>query len=467
MVHWHMRYGNTCFDDLINNTNYAMWYPTFAVEGTTMEKVADGYAEGAEMMGAMMLASQGSIVPAERIYGLARHMEAAVTALHDASLVVEVAMDEPEKNKEGIQKAVGSILGFASGLEQRRVELHDLTEGLEGEHVEAIHKESEKFKEPVDKLFTYANQLDGFKEEPAKNAEKIHELAGKIHIHVHQGLEGPSRKIVRRSKALGYEAPESGKEIVWEYTTEKNAYCVQRLENGNTLIVSGGDNWSTIEVTQDNEIVWEYPAVAFNARRLPNGNTLIAEMKKKGKPGHVTEASQDKEIIWQYSGDFSPYNAVRLPNRNTVFSDDKNSRIVEVTPEKEIVWEYTDLIRVGCVQVLPNGNILTVETRDTENYTDTRLIEITRDKEIIWEFSGFDAMFGSVQRLPNGNTVITDSDRTKKENPRIIEVAPDGEIVWEYTDFDLVYPWGVHRLPNGNTLIADGRTPRVIELGTP
>jgi Zn/Cd-binding protein ZinT len=58
MVHWHMRYGNTSFDDLINNTSYAIWYPTFAVEGTTMETVADGYAEGAEMMGGMMLAGQ-------------------------------------------------------------------------------------------------------------------------------------------------------------------------------------------------------------------------------------------------------------------------------------------------------------------------------------------------------------------------------------------------------------------------
>ena len=58
MVHFHMRYGNTSFDDLINNTNYAMWWPTFGVEGTTAEEVADGFAEGAEMMGYMMLASQ-------------------------------------------------------------------------------------------------------------------------------------------------------------------------------------------------------------------------------------------------------------------------------------------------------------------------------------------------------------------------------------------------------------------------
>jgi zinc transport system substrate-binding protein len=56
LVHFHMRYGDTSFDDLINNPAYAMWYPTLSVEGTTVEDVVDGYAEGAEMMGAMMLA---------------------------------------------------------------------------------------------------------------------------------------------------------------------------------------------------------------------------------------------------------------------------------------------------------------------------------------------------------------------------------------------------------------------------
>jgi len=57
MVHFHMRYGDTGFDDLIYNVNYGMWYPTLGVEGTTVEDVVAGYAEGAEMMGAMMVAS--------------------------------------------------------------------------------------------------------------------------------------------------------------------------------------------------------------------------------------------------------------------------------------------------------------------------------------------------------------------------------------------------------------------------
>jgi hypothetical protein len=459
-----MRYGNTSFDDLINNTDYAMWYPTFAVEGTTMETVADGYAEGAEMMGAMMLASHGSIVPAERIYGLARHLEAAVIAVHDDGVhVIEDAKGEFEKHEVEIQQAIESIRGSAHGVEQRRAELHDLTEGLEGEHVEVIHEiTGEDYKELVDKLLALAHELDGLKDDPVANEGKILEIAGKLHGHLHAGVDGPPRRMVRHAEALGYEAPESGKEIIWKY--DAGAVFVQRLENGNTLIT--GDK-RVIEVTPDKEIVWEYPAVTYSARRLPNGNTLIAG--DFGRPiANVTEVTPDKTILWQYRGDFIPSGADRLPNGNTVIADPKYHRVFEVTPDKEIVWEYTDLVYMWKLQVLPNGNMLTIETRDKENCTDTRVVEINRDKEIVWEYTDlFDAPYGYAQRLPNGNTVIADTDRNRKGYPRVIEVTPYGEIVWEYTDIDLTYPCGVHRSENGNTLIADSNFPRVIEVGIP
>ena len=41
----------------------------------------------------------------------------------------------------------------------------------------------------------------------------------------------------------------------------------------------------------------------------------------------------------------------------------------------------------------------------------------------------FSALFGASQRLPNGNTLITESD-----DGRAIEVAPDGQIVWEFNN---------------------------------
>jgi hypothetical protein len=52
-------------------------------------------------------------------------------------------------------------------------------------------------------------------------------------------------------------------------------------------------------------------------------------------------------------------------------------------------------------------------------------------QQIRWSWGGTDAqplfskILGSVQRLPNGNTLITESDAG-----RVLEVTPDGDIVW-------------------------------------
>jgi len=54
---------------------------------------------------------------------------------------------------------------------------------------------------------------------------------------------------------------------------------------------------------------------------------------------------------------------------------------------------------------------------------------------IVWEYKGdeknkfFSLASGSCQRLPNGNTLITESDRG-----RVFEVTPQGQIVWEYVN---------------------------------
>lgn len=61
----------------------------------------------------------------------------------------------------------------------------------------------------------------------------------------------------------------------------------------------------------------------------------------------------------------------------------------------------------------------------------SRVIEYdTERSEIVWSFTEpdfFSESEGAQQRLPNGNTLITESD-----NGRLIEVTRDGRIVWEY-----------------------------------
>ena len=67
-------------------------------------------------------------------------------------------------------------------------------------------------------------------------------------------------------------------------------------------------------------------------------------------------------------------------------------------------------------------------------YNYSRVIEVDRvTKEIVWEYRDdpphafFSAYISGAQRLPNGNTLITEG-----AYGRIFEVTPELEVVWEY-----------------------------------
>ncbi len=83
--------------------------------------------------------------------------------------------------------------------------------------------------------------------------------------------------------------------------------------------------------------------------------------------------------------------------------------------------------------VLPTGNLLVFDNTGIDR-DHSRVIEIDpRDGSIAWRYGGqpgeelASRTLGSAARLPNGNTLITESERG-----RAIEVTPDKRIVWEY-----------------------------------
>ena len=65
------------------------------------------------------------------------------------------------------------------------------------------------------------------------------------------------------------------------------------------------------------------------------------------------------------------------------------------------------------------------------------------NKEVVWEKTGL-AHPQDAERLPNGNTLIAETDLIVPN--RIIEINPDGDIVW-ILDEDFKYPVDVERLP--------------------
>jgi hypothetical protein len=118
---------------------------------------------------------------------------------------------------------------------------------------------------------------------------------------------------------------------------------------------------------------------------------------------------------------------------NILISIKNINAIAILDPEKEdIVWAYgpNNMTLQHQPTLLENGNILVFDN----GIKYSRVVELNPlSFKVIWEFAGdernifFSATCGSNQRLPNGNTLITESD-----NGRAFEVNLEGEIVWEF-----------------------------------
>ena len=86
--------------------------------------------------------------------------------------------------------------------------------------------------------------------------------------------------------------------------------------------------------------------------------------------------------------------------------------------------------------LLENGNILVFDNGNRRRYS--RVVEFNpASREVVWNFTAeppssfFDFWGGANQRLPNGNTLITDSVKG-----RVFELTKDFQIAWEFYNPD-------------------------------
>jgi len=101
---------------------------------------------------------------------------------------------------------------------------------------------------------------------------------------------------------------------------------------------------------------------------------------------------------------------------------------------RRLVWSWGpgEISGPHDATVLPNGNILLYDNGLGRDWS--RVVELDPlARKIVWEYRAprphdfYSASRGSNQRLPNGNTLISESDRG-----RAFEVTAAGEIVWEF-----------------------------------
>ena len=121
------------------------------------------------------------------------------------------------------------------------------------------------------------------------------------------------------------------------------------------------------------------------SRKLVNGNYLVPQLLDKV----VREYTPDGKVVWEAKTPDWPFTAIRLDNGNTLVGCTVGNLVVEFDPKGEIVWKVTndDLpgkpISDACgVQRLPNGN--TVITSYRASGDQIKLTEVTPDKEIVW-----------------------------------------------------------------------------------
>ena len=126
------------------------------------------------------------------------------------------------------------------------------------------------------------------------------------------------------------------------------------------------------------------------------------------------------------------------------------------------LWGPTNISRQHHPTLLPSGRILLFDNGQSAS----QIIELDPlTSAVVWRYAPLEGFYsetrGSVQRLPNGNTLITESD------PGVVfEVTPGGETVWRYlnpltTAEGLREPiWRMTRIDPQKLSFLDPPTPR-------
>ena len=244
------------------------------------------------------------------------------------------------------------------------------------------------------------------------------------------------------------------------------------------LLWHGGDFY---EATPNGDIVWRYqdPMHHHDAQWLANGNLLYCAMEIMpkaysdrivgGSAAHdladgnfygdvIKEVNRQGEVVWLWKSwehlvieDFPVHpifdryhwplinglgvtrsGEILMSLRTTsgvIRVDRQTKKLTGAIKHPLVSQQHTPTeLGNGNVLVFDNGNL-----RPGVTSPSSRIVEFDRNGHVVWEYfdpmrpAFFSPYMGAAQRLPNGNTHITES-----ASGRLFDVTPEGEVVWEY-----------------------------------
>ncbi|MBM4054827.1 MAG: aryl sulfotransferase [Planctomycetes bacterium] len=227
--------------------------------------------------------------------------------------------------------------------------------------------------------------------------------------------------------------------VVWEYKDPYQHHDARRTSTGGALylaieqvpediagLVKGGVEdtdsnvmWADVIIEVDNagNRIWEW----HSYEHLDPETDMIQPNCSRTEWGHANavEPIDEQRVL------------VSFRNISVIGIVDKTSGDFEWKLGSEVLSQQHD------ASMLPNGNVLVFdngEFRQNEHIPYSRVIEVkTSTKDVVWnyedspEWNFFSPSVSGVQRLPNGNTFITEGFYG-----RMFQVTPEGQVVWEY-----------------------------------
>jgi len=268
----------------------------------------------------------------------------------------------------------------------------------------------------------------------------------------------------------------------WTYPQDLSWCYAELMEDGNLAVIvkEQEDEFDGLffELDLDSNVLRtiELPAHHDFVRR-PNGNTILlcreyvnndAVFEHEAKSDYFVEVTPDDEVVWEWHADahalkLQQFVDVEFPREMRDWAHTNTIEVLPATPAGEaderfregnyvfsmcnmdtigvidhetleVVWAWGpgDVQKQHMPTMLEDGNLLIYDNGSERGWS--RIIELDPlTEEIVWSYQAdpvedfFSDIRGSNQRLPNGNTFVADSD-----HGRLFEVTPEGDIVWEW-----------------------------------
>jgi hypothetical protein len=160
--------------------------------------------------------------------------------------------------------------------------------------------------------------------------------------------------------------------------------------------------------------------------------------KESPSKGHL-DLLHANSIYWMQDAALAARDPLYAPSNVVVTIRHQDTVAIIDWDARRVVWAWGqgEISGPHDAVVLPSGNILVFDNGLGRGWS--RVLEVDpRTRAIVWEYrapepqSFYTQTRGANQRLPNGNTLIAQSD-----SGRAFEVTPDGTIVWEFLNPNL------------------------------